>query len=470
MKLADLDNPVRASWLADQSFRLDPGPYISDSYAARMFLKRMPRTDPLGEVTEGIFNAGRFKRHWTTDPEHGVPFLSSADIFQSDLSSLAMITKKSFRANANLALEPGWTLITCSGMNAGRVTYARLDMDGYACSQHVLRAVPDLEKIPAGYLYAFLASPFGISMIKGGIYGTSVKHIEASHIKDLPVPRIDANVEQRIDSLIREAMVLRAQFQTGIVGATDDLLKSAGLAELIDLNWDSQPRDLGFKVTDINSSTLRASNYSPRVFRILEMFRSIPCRSLDDICKNGSLGRSNRFKRIDAKPEHGVRMVGQREVFWQRPEGKWSALSARDYAMAKIESDTILTALIGMPGEVNLICRSAFITGNWMDKFVYSENFMQISSGDDDFPTAYLFAFMRSEVAFRIVRSMCHGTGQQVINRHLLRTLPVPECTSEDRERIAETVRLAYRWRDEADMKEDQALALLNQAVREAAR
>jgi len=55
--------------------------------------------------------------------------------------------------------------------------------------------LPNLDKIPAGYLYAFLASPLGISIIKGGIYGTSVKHIEPSHIVDLPVPRGDADDE-----------------------------------------------------------------------------------------------------------------------------------------------------------------------------------------------------------------------------------------------------------------------------------
>ena len=47
--------------------------------------------------------------------------------------------------------------------------------------------------------------------------------------------------------------------------------------------------------------------------------------------------------------------------------------------------------------------------------------------------------------------------------------MPVPECTPADRERIAETVRQAYRWRDEADELEDRAQELLDAAVRDAA-
>ncbi|MER5623049.1 hypothetical protein ABT061_18615 [Streptosporangium sp. NPDC002544] len=469
MKLADLDNPVRASWLADQSFRLDPGPYISDSYAAHMFLKRVPQADPLGEVTEGIFNAGRFKRQWTTDPEHGVPFLSSADIFQADLSTLSMITKKCFRANARLGLEPGWTLITCSGMTAGRVTYARLDMDGYACSQDVLRVVPDLDKIPAGYLYTFLASPFGIPMIKGGIYGTSVKHIEPSHIMDLPVPRVGADVERRIDSLIREAMVLRARFQTGITDATHDLFKSAGLPELIDFNWHDQPRDLDFSVSGLTPTSLRALNFSPRAQRIIDTLRSVPYRTLGEICSGGQLSRGNRFKRIDSDREHGVKLIGQRQGFWLRPEGRWIALSSADLQMVRADDETILVAARGTLGDSEVYSRALFVTGSWLSHG-YSEDFLRVVSADRDFSGAYLFAFLRSEAAFRVIRSMSTGGKQQDIHEGLRRQIPIPECTPADRERIAETVRQAYQWRDEADVKEDQALALLDKAVREAAR
>lgn len=467
MKLVDLDNPVRASWLADQGFRLDPGPYISETYAARMFLARIPRTDPLGDITERIFHAGRFKRHWTTDPDHGVPFLSSADIFESDLSSLPMITKSSFAANPKLPLEPGWTLITCSGMTAGRVTYARLDMKGYACSQDVLRVVPDTEKIPAGYLYTFLASPFGVPMIKGGIYGTSVKHIEPSHIVDLPVPRVGSEIEGRIDALIREAMELRARFQTGIVAATEDLFKSAGLPELLDLRWHELSRPTGFAVYGVDPTSLRALNYDARAHGIMNALRSVPHLSLGEICEGGRLSSGPRFKRIDTDPEHGVCLLGQRQAFWLRPEGRWISprQSPKDVF---VDEETVLIAGHGLVGESASICRAMFVTAPWT-KYAYSQDLLRVKVGKAGYSGAYLFAFLRSEAAFRVLRSMLVGTGPQEIHTSLRAQLPVPECTPEDRERIAETVREAFRLRDDADVKEDQALELLDGAVREAA-
>ncbi|MBX6387506.1 MAG: restriction endonuclease subunit S [Frankia sp.] len=468
MKIADLDNPVRAGWLAEQGFRLDARPYVSQAYAARAFLRRLPRTDPLGRVTARIFHPGRVKRQWTTDPAYGVPFLGSADIFEADLSWLPLMATAAFKSNSNLPLEPGWTLITRSGMTAGRVTCARPGMAGYACSEDVLRVVPDPAEIPSGYLYAFLASPFGIPMIKGGIYGTSVRHIEPHHIADLPVPRLGDEVETRIHELMEQAAELRERFQAGIVGATRDLFKSAGLAHLLDLRWHDQPRDLDFEVHRLGPTSLRALNYSPRAQRILAELASVPHRTLGDICAGGSLRTGARFKRVDADPEHGIRLIGQRQAFWLRPEGRWINAS-RAPADIRQADETVLVAAHGTLGETEVFARSIFVTGRWLD-FAFSQDFVRVLSGQEDLPGAYLYALLRSEAAFRMLRSMSVGGKQQEFHPTLLRRLPVPECTVSDRRRIAETVRGAFRDRDEADRKEDQAMALLDEAVRKAAR
>jgi hypothetical protein len=468
VKLAALDTPVRAAWLAEQGFRLDPGPYVSEAYGARKYLSRVGRTEPLQQVAPDIFHAGRFRREWTNDPEHGVPFLGSADIFQADLSHLQMITKSSFRANSKLPLEPGWTLITCSGMTSGRVTYARQSMNGHACSQDVMRVVPDRNRIPAGYLYTFLASPFGVPIIKGGIYGTSVRHIEPSHIADLPVPRFGESLEQSIDGLIGEAMELRQRYEDGVSKATQDLFERAGIPELLHLRWHSQGRDHDFSIGTPNALSLRALNYSPRARQIHDRLASVSSRSLGDICKDGVLRTGARFKRIDADPEHGVKLVGQRQAFWLRPEGRWINPNYTP-ADTRQADETVLIAAHGTLGEREVYARCLLVTSGML-RNAYSQDFVRVLSSMDDMPGAYLYAFLRSEAAFRLLRSISVGGKQQEYNPALLRQIPVPECTPADRAQVAETVRQAYRDRDEADRKEDQAFALLGDAVRKAAR
>ncbi len=464
MKLIDPANPVRATWLEDQGWRLDANPYVSETYSAHMTLKRLPHTEALGDLTERIFRPGIFKRHWTNSEEHGVPFLSSADIFEADLSSLPMITKKLFDRDPSLPLQPGWTLITRSGMTAGRVTYARQEMTGYACTEDVLRVVPT-EGIPAGYLYTFLASRYGTAMIRGGVYGTSIKHIEPPHLAGIPVPRLASEHELKIHSLTSNAMEHRSHYQQAIISATEHLFESVGLAELNNIDWHDR-RDLGFVINTPSDLSLRALNYSPRAQRLLDRLRSIQHRTLGDICGGGKLRSGARFKRIDADPEIGVRLVGQRQAFWMRPEGRWINPA---HAPADIfqDDETVLVAAQGTLGENEVFSRPLLVTGRSLES-VYSQHFLRILPGPDAPEGPYLFAFLRSNIAFRILRSMSVGGKQQEYHPAFLRDLPIPLCGKEDQDKITEMVRQAYRCRDEADALEDEAMALLETAIREA--
>ncbi len=120
----------------------------------------------------------------------------------------------------------------------------------------------------------------------------------------------------------------------------------------------------------------------------------------------------------------------------------------------------------GTHGENEVFCRAMFVTGSWLEH-VYTQHFLRVVTGTPDIPGAYLFAFLRSEAMFRVLRSMSTGGKQQDIHEGLRSQIPVPVLTAPDRERIAETIRTAYRKRDEADRKEDQALELLERAVLE---
>jgi type I restriction enzyme S subunit len=404
------------------------------------------------------------------DGKYGVPFLSSTDIMLADLTNIPLLQKKDAYSTklAYLEVEPGMTLISCSG-TVGRTSYVRPDMAGFWSSQDVLKVAVDKDKIASGYVYAFLNSKFGIPMVTAQASGSMIQHLEPEHIADLPVPRLGDRVEGEIHAMIQRAADLRAQFQAGVTAATRNLFESAGLPELLDLRWHDQPRDIGFTVSSLTPTTLRALNLSPRNRRIVEKLVSVPHRTLGEICTGGQLSRGNRFARVDTDPEYGYRLIGQRQSPWLRPEGRWIAVKPGVLEEIEAADESVLVASQGTLGENEMFCRSIFVTGRWQREFVFSEHFLRVVPGDPRFSGAYLFAFLRSEAAFRIFRSMSAGSKQQDIHEELRRQIPVPECTPADRERIAETVLQAYRWRDEADELEDQAQELLDAAVREAA-
>jgi hypothetical protein len=472
VKLAERGNPARRGWLDRQGLRLDAKPYLSGAFATQRLLERLPvEKAPLKEVTAGhaggIFNGPKFRRVYLTDPEHSVPFVGSKDMLVADLTALPRLRKADAESSSlsYLELEPGMTLIACSGFNAGRRAYARPDMAGCWSSQHVIKVVPDRSRIDPGFLYAFLASRFGEVLVKGSIYGSAVKHIEPHHIEDIPVPRFGEAVEKEIHELVEGAAELRAASQRGVTEATQDLFRTAGLEDLLDLKWHEQGRDLGFPQSGLSATTLRALNFQPRAREILRRLGEVEHVTLGEVCAGGQLSRGLRFPRVDGEPgdAYSYRLVGQRQAFWLRPEGRWiSKAHTSDEVLAKDE--TVLVASQGTLGENEVYCRSILVTGAWRSN-AFSEHFLRVRPGMSGFSGAYLFALLRSEPVFRVLRSMSAGGKQQDIHEDLRKYIPVPVLTEVDRDRIAETVRRAYRQRDEADRKEDQALAKLEAAV-----
>lgn len=473
MKTVNLDNPVMSDWMVQQGFRLDPGPYLAGLLEARKMMERVSNTVRLDSITEGqkngIFRGPKFRRVYVLDRKYGVPFFSTKDMMRVDFSGLPLLKRSDALSKGLTCLKvsPGATLISCSGFNAGRRSYVRHDMSGIWSSEDIIKVIPEPNLIPPGYLYAFLLSHFGELLVKGSVYGSTVKHIEAHHLYGLPVPRFASPVEEGIHDLIEEAARLRAAFQDGLVSASEDFFSSVGLPELIDFRWHNEDRDLGFEVNDFGPSSLRALNFTPRATQLIERLRSVNGKPLGAICNGGMLTTGARFKRMDADPGHGVRLIGQRQAFWVRPEGRWIN-PAQAPADILQKDETILIAAHGTLGENEVYGRSILATGSWL-QHAYSQDFVRLLSGDPEVSGAYLFAFFRSEVAFRILRSLSVGGKQQEYHPRFLRELSIPIAAPADRERIAETVRQAYRDRDRADVLEDEALALLANAIEEAA-
>jgi hypothetical protein len=473
VKLATLSNPVTSAWFQEQGLRLDASPYVSGALKVKKLLERLPETVPLASLTAGhnggIFNGPMFRRIYLTDPEHSVPFLGTKDMMAADLTRLPRLRKADAHSAAlsYLELKPGMTLISCSGFNSGRRAYVRPDMDGIWSSQDTLKVQAAPEKIKSGYLYAFLLGRFGEAIVHGSVYGSAVKHIEPHHIMGLPVPRLGEGVESEVHELVEESAALRARHQAELVAATKDFFDSNGLPELNELRWHQQDRDLGFEVTSVGSTSLRALNFAPRAHRLIEKLKSTSGRSLGAICEGGILRTGTRFKRIDSDPGHGVRLIGQRQSFWLRPEGRWiNEAQAPDDI--RLTDETILVAARGTLGENEVYGRSIFVTGSWLEH-AYSQDYVRVVSGDPEVSGAYLFAFFRSDAAFRALRSFSVGGKQQEYHPQFLRALHIPIASPTDRDRIAATVRSAYQWRERADILEDMALALLTAAVEEAA-
>ncbi|MEA9797072.1 hypothetical protein VDG07_17365 [Xanthomonas campestris pv. raphani] len=455
---------VRSNWLESGGRRLDCNPYMSGALEAIDTLNALHvRKDRLDDVTDDIFDSGRESRNWVDDPAFGVPYMGTSSILYSDLTTLPLISSKQVQRNHRLPIKKSWSLITRSG-SIGRMAYVRPDMVGMTCSEDVLRVVANQSKIAAGYLYAFLACKYGVPLVVSGTYGAIIQHIEPVHVKGIEVPRCGDEVESQVHQLVEKAALLRSQYQEKLNQATCRLLSAAGIEDCPAHVWNKMGPESGFSASISISRSMRAANYSTRVQQLLGMIENSGSTTLGEICDGGQLGTGARFKRIDCDPEEGIRLVGQKQGFWMRPEGRWIAPRYTPEGVFAT-NESVLIASSGTLGESEVYCRPILVTGKWLD-FAYTQHFLRVVSGNSDFPGAYLFAFLRSEVAFRILRSMSTGSKQQEIHLGFVSRLPVPTLTSDLRIEIAETVRSAFVDRDQADSLEDKALLIVEEAIK----
>ena len=385
----------------------------------------------------------------------------------ADLSRIVLLRKRdALSATLSfLRVQPGMTLISCSG-TVGRIVFARGDLDGVWSPQDILKVVPDSSKIFPGYLYAFLASQYGIPIVAGGTYGSVIQHIEPSHIANLPVPRLDDQIERDAHELIETAAHLLCEYQAQIRHATDAVFAAVGLRDISRAEWHSENTDVGFARKVSTPASLRALNFNPRFQELSATLRSKSWRPLGETCKPGTLRRAGRYKRIDAAPEYAYQLISQKEIFWLRPEGRWVAKKSVGNDVL-VEPGTTLIAARGTLGESELYCRGEFIWGPAVER-AYSEDFLRVVSDETILPRGFLFAFMRSETAFRLLRSTSMGTKLQDHHPAFLRELPVPYPEKEIQERIHNLVIDAYEKRHRSVCLEDQAISLVERAIREA--
>ena len=462
---------ILSTWMIEEGHRLDCGPFVKGSIEARKTIEglRYPKehlVDLTRDGINGIYHVGQEKIIWAEDEIHGMPFLRSADIIKADLSHQPFISRKQVSCNQMFQCPAGATLITRSG-TIGRMAYMRIDMEDTAISQDVLKVVSDENRVKSGYLYAFLNSKYGIPIITGGTFGSIIVHIEAENIANLPVPRLGA-IEDQAHELVQKAAELRVQAVSQIQKATKHYLEASGLKDISPSKWVKQSGRIGFSAT-IKKTILRAVNYIPFNQKLEEEIKSksLSWKPLGEITEPGTFRSGLRFKRVDSEPEFGVELIGQREIANLVPKGRWIARNQLpNDKLIFVPEGTIMVNAQGGLKESDSFARVQYISGKRLS-YAYSQHFFRVIADEQQVPRGALFAYLRSNLAFRLLRSCVIGSMQQDFHPELIRELPVPIINHPQANAIDTIIRNAYHAYDDAIDCEDRARNLVECAIEE---
>ena len=226
---------VPSAWIERERRRLHCGPYLSGAVEARVLLERLPvpRVDLCG-LTEGhqggVYIGQQFARNYVSNPEHGVPFLSSSSMLHADFTHTDLLRKSDATSPrlVPLRIEGGTTLVSRSG-TIGRMAYVRPEMSGMWATEHAIKIVPDPELIRPGYLYAFLSGRYGRPLLTGGMYGAIVQHIDPQDVAGIPVPLAPDDVQDEAHRLVTEAAEMRTAASGELRAVIREIERAAGL-------------------------------------------------------------------------------------------------------------------------------------------------------------------------------------------------------------------------------------------------
>lgn len=459
---------IPSTWLERDGRRLDCGPYMSGALEAKVLLEGLKvRKDALRDVTlngiAGIFNGPRFARSYVEDPAYGVPFLGSTDILNADLTGLQRLSKKQVAASPRLVVHRDWTLITCSG-TIGRMAYARPDMEGMAGSQHFMRVVPDVQKIPPGYLYAYLSSKFGVPLVVGGTYGAIIQHIEPEHIADLPVPRLGVAFEMKVHELVERAAKLRSEAAQQLVDATTELEKMANLPHL------AVPRSpTPFDTCSVSSSALQArldaffhSNFHTEALTALAR---TPTKALSQLASG--IVEPLRFKRVAVGDTSlGVPFFGTSPLFWTDPTPNYFVSKKMPNIELYVVDKKCL--LIPRSGQLSGIIGSVVLPYGDVVGGAVSEDAIRVYF-ETEHGAGFGLVALTSEYGRRQLKARAFGSSIPHLDVEHIGVVRVPDPGPERRKALGTKGARVAELRDHACHVERQARALLEAKIEKGA-
>ena len=450
---------VPSSWFEKEGRRLDCGPYLSGAIEAKVLLEKLPvKKALLCEVTKegsgGIFHAGREGRTYLNDPAYGVSFLGSTDILAADLSWLPFISKKQVERNPLFTIQEGWTLITRSG-TIGRMAYARPEMAGMACSEHVMRVVPDPDKVLPGYLFAYLSSRFGVPIIMSGTYGAIIQHIEPSHIADLPVPLPHNSFQEAIHNLINKSAQLRTDANNEISAVGDRLLERTSIKPMKGREVSST----GVSVLSSVKMGLRFdATYHSEVALEAESLvsaASVKVKTLLEVCER--MFKPSMFKRLWVDDsQYGRQFISGQDAYkWASSDCRFVSLRTPNFDDYLLKRGWLVFQAAGQ--TYGLFGRPLFVYG-WLENLFCADDIYRVIPRNE-VDGAYMYAWLRTPHGRALlVRQACGYSIPRVWDPHVSKVL-IPWPDELVREEIAQIVIQAHEALEKARLLERKAVA-----------
>ena len=450
----------------DSGFRLKAGTYGIESRQVRKDLERC-RWDivRLETFIKDAFYGGRSKRIYIDkNNKDAVGFLGSSEMLSIQPKPVKFLLKG--EGTDKFALEKGQILLSRSG-TIGNVSYVNSTLENYLVSEHAIRII--CEKY-SGYVYTFLKSQGGRTLVKSNMFGAVISQLEPEHLNHIPIPNPSPTLKQEIHDLIEESFKLRDE-SNELMDAAQALLKTALQLPTIEAlqeraeQFDKTAGVLNYTVSSSEVVDRLDGSYYVPIVKAIEQHISKTAREVvkvGDSRISQSITLPGRFKRIYVEEGSGVVFLGGKQIHELDPSNKKYISISRHTEKIKneltIKEGMILITRAGTPGTI------AFVPQHW-DGWAITDNIISLVPVSNSI-AGYLYTWLSSDYGQELLHRFVCGSVVSYLEKEHILEVSVPLLRDEDTQRdINDTVLEANRKRTEAYNLEQEALRVLDEKV-----
>ncbi len=423
-------------------------------------LKNGVKSRTLKDVTSDVFTGGIFKRVFIENSEFGIPYISAQHMMHFNPRGEAKIISKKYTPRVSeMTLTEGQILVSCAGSpgSIGNIRYISKDMNGLLGSQDIIRVMPDESKLPAGFLYAYLASSTIYNYIQSYIYGSVIPRIEPKTLSKLPILDFPKKLIANVDELIKQSNELRAK-------ANLDLAKAQ---QILEDNIFEKSQEKYYSTKFMSSSKL-LSGFNKRIdanfhiykTQIEQRFRkSIKKVPLVDLVKT-PMYTAQRGKRNYVT--NGIQFLSTGDISEINPllVNKFLSWQTDGLKTLIVNDNWILVASSGSE-----ILGSAFLVDQTFDKSAVNQHSIRVIIDESKVSPLYVFAYLSCNKIKDYVRSGIYGSAILTINETFLGTIEVPIIGEENTKTIIELAQSFKTKKQKASFLEKEAIDLIENQI-----
>ena len=407
---------------SENEFRIDANRY---NPSLKHILKNLTnhsnmKIERLGDIVSRVYLPPRFRRNYVT-AEHGIPFIQGKQIIQFRLDDLKYLSRKTHGNSSYLFIKEGWILITRSG-TVGRVVMCPKEWNGWIASEHVIRIIPDENKCSGGYLYSFLASPFGQIQLISQIYGAVVDELTDIQIENvlIPLPKTekDKRLMQSINTAIGKSISKRSEALSLVNKSIAKVRPSIKKVE--------NPRSFPLPVNQIlayDELRIDAGCYNPSLLHVHDLLSKMKTIRIGDVAE---VFRPGLFKRVFVGSQHGLPYLqGNHMLGFQVSGFKYLSRRYEKIDELIVKTGWLLVTCSGTAGRV-VMCPKEW--NGW----VVTQDLIRIVPDEDKCPSGYLCSFLSSPLGQIQMTSQTYGSVVDRLSENHVRDILIPVPSSQE--------------------------------------